>query len=147
MSKAIENLQDALKTAMATRPKVGGFPHLAETLRRAGVKRNIWILPACQALYLTSDGPVIMQGAPLLSGTFDVPAFDREALIRALRKDQAGQSTFPEFLQASWQAGVVQYDVDLAARTVTYYGCDGDQYVESYPNSALDGASQTAAER
>ena len=30
-------------------------------------------------------------------GTADVPRFDREALIRALRADQAGQSTFPEF--------------------------------------------------
>jgi hypothetical protein len=26
---------------MAGRPKVGGFPYLAETLRRAGVKRNV----------------------------------------------------------------------------------------------------------
>jgi uncharacterized protein YbcV (DUF1398 family) len=63
----------------------------------------------------------------------DVPAFDREALIKALRIDQAGESTFPEFLAASWRAGVVRYDVDFAARRVAYYGCDGEQYVESYP--------------
>ena len=36
MSKAIENLQAAQQRAMASRPKVGGFPYLAETLRRAG---------------------------------------------------------------------------------------------------------------
>ena len=35
MSKAIENLERAQKQAMAIRPKVGGFPYLAETLRRA----------------------------------------------------------------------------------------------------------------
>ena len=29
-----------------------------------------------------------MQGTPLVSGMADVPAFDREALIRALRADQ-----------------------------------------------------------
>jgi len=63
----------------------------------------------------------------------DVPAFDREALIRALRIDQAGHSTFPEFLAASWHAGVVRYDVDLSARNVTYYGCNDENYVESYP--------------
>ena len=34
MSKAIENLQQAQERAMAIRPKVGGFPYLAETLRR-----------------------------------------------------------------------------------------------------------------
>jgi uncharacterized protein YbcV (DUF1398 family) len=31
---------------MVGRPKVGGFPYLAETLRRAGVTRNLWYLPA-----------------------------------------------------------------------------------------------------
>ena len=119
---------------MAKRPKVGGFPYLAEALRQAGVTRNLWFLPACQTLYLTEDGPVITVGAPLLTGTTDVPPFDREALIKALRTDQAGQSTFPEFLAASWRAGVVHYDVDFTSRTVAYYGCNGgEEYVESYP--------------
>ena len=100
MSKAIESLVAAQKRAMATRPKVGGFPYLAETLRRAGVIRNLWFLPACQSLYLTNDGPVVSAGTPLVTGMADVPAFDRDALISALRTDQAGQSTFPEFLAA-----------------------------------------------
>jgi uncharacterized protein YbcV (DUF1398 family) len=138
MSKAIETLQTAQKRAMAGRPKVGGFPYLAETLRRAGVKRNLWNLPSCQSLYLTNEGPVVMQGAPLVSGTADVPAFDREAIIRALRTDQAGASTFPEFLLASWHAGVVRYDVDFDARTVTYSGCNGEEYVEGYPAVNVD---------
>jgi len=133
MSKAIDNLEEALKRAMATRPKIGGFPHLAETLRRAGITRNIWFLPACASLYLTHDGPVVMQGQPLASGTMEVPLFNREALIAALRIDQAGESTFPEFPAASWRAGVVPYDVDFAERTVGYYGCNGEVYVEAYP--------------
>ena len=90
MSKAIENLEGAQKQAMAIRPKVGGFPYLAETLRRAGVTRNTWTLPACQALYLTKDGPVAMMFAPLLSGSSDVPAFNRDALIRACGSIRAG---------------------------------------------------------
>jgi uncharacterized protein YbcV (DUF1398 family) len=133
VSKAIENLQSAQQRAMAGRPKVGGFPYLADTLRRAGVTSNVWFLPACQSIYLTTDGPVLIQGTPLVSGAVDVPPFDREALIRALRVDQAGDSTFPQFLWASWQAGVVRYDVDLRARTVSYYGCQGEVYVETYP--------------
>jgi uncharacterized protein YbcV (DUF1398 family) len=133
MSNATDNLQAALQRAMAGRPAVGGFPYLAETLRRAGVTRNFWFLPACQSLYLTEQGPVVSQGVPLVSGTADVPPFDREALITALRTDQAGKSTFPEFLAATWRAGIVRYDVDFGRRIVTYYGCQGEEYAEVYP--------------
>lgn len=119
------------------------FAVKAETLRQAGVTRNIWSLPACQSLYLTELGPVVTIGAPLASGTIDVPLFDRDALIAALRTDQAGNSTFPEFLAASWRAGVVRYDVDFAARTVAYYGVNGEEYVEAYP--AVDLKSATGA--
>jgi len=132
VSKATENLEAALARAIATRPQLGGFPHLAETQQRAGVTRNIWYLPACESLYLTDNGPVVSQGTPLVSGNVDVPLFNREALITALRTDQAGKSTFPEFLAASWHAGVIRYDVDFAARTVAYYGCNGEEYVEDY---------------
>lgn len=138
MSKAIENLEAAQKRAFAIRPKVGGFPYLAETLRRAGVTRNTWFLPACQSLFLTNDGPVMIQGTPLATGMMDVPSFNQEALITALRRDQAGEGTFPEFLTASWRAGVVRYDVDFAAREVRYYGCNGEEYVEAYPPVELD---------
>src|ERR1700691_1119511 len=102
-SKAIDCLEAAQQRAMAGRPKAGGFPYLAETLRRAGVTRNLWFLLASQSLYLTENGPVMTLGTPLSSGTVDVPPFNREALIAALRTDQAGKSTFPEFLAASWR--------------------------------------------
>jgi uncharacterized protein YbcV (DUF1398 family) len=101
------------------------------------VKRNLLYLPSCQSVYLTNQGPVTTLDAPLVSGTTDIPAFDRGALIRALRTDQAGESTFPEFLVASWHTGVVRYDVDFDARTVTYYGCNGEEYVEGYPPANL----------
>jgi uncharacterized protein YbcV (DUF1398 family) len=138
VSTAIEALQAAQQKALAGRPKVGGFPFLAETLRRAGVLRNHWFLPACQSVYLTQKGPVVTQGTPLLSGTVDVPPFDREALIAALRTDQAGKSSFPEFLPACWRAGVVRYDVDFTARICTYYGCEDGNYIESYPPAKVD---------
>jgi uncharacterized protein YbcV (DUF1398 family) len=133
MSKAIDKLMEAMQFAEKNRPRVGGFPYLAEVLRKAGVTNNVWSLPSCQSLFLTQEGPVVMQGAPLVNGAVDVPAFDEEALIKALRVDQAGESTFQEFLNASWRAGVVSYDVDLDARTVAYQGCHGEEYVEAYP--------------
>jgi len=133
VSEAIENLQAAMQRAMAVRPKVGGFPYLAETLRLAGVTRNVWYLPACESLYLTGLGAVVMPGTPLVSGMVDVPPFDRDALIAALRTDQAGKSTFPEFVTSTWRAGVVRYEVDFAARNVSYFGASGEEYVEDYP--------------
>lgn len=106
-------------------------------MRQAGVTRNVWSLPGCQSVFLTQDGPVVMQGKPLVEGVADVPAFDERALIQALRIDQAGESTFPEFLDASWRAGVIRYDVDLEARTVAYQGCNGEQYIEAYPSVSI----------
>lgn len=137
MSKAIENLTEAMKVAAAGRPRVAGFPHLAEVLRKAGVTRTVWSLPSCQSLFLTKEGPVIIQGVPLVNGAVDVPAFDEATLIQALREDQAGKSTFPEFLDASWRAGVVRYEVDLERRTVVYQGCNGEEYKEDYPAVAV----------
>jgi uncharacterized protein YbcV (DUF1398 family) len=75
----------------------------------------------------------VVQGEPLVNGFADVPPFDQAALITALRTDQAGESTFPEFLAATWKAGVIRYDVDLIERTVAYYGCNEEVYVEVYP--------------
>jgi uncharacterized protein YbcV (DUF1398 family) len=133
MSKAIETLLEAQRKAMAERPKVGGFPYLAEVLKRAGILRNEWFLPSCQSLYLASTGSVAVQGTPLLTGPADVPPFDREALVKCIRLDQDGKSTFPEFLEAAWRAGVVRYEVDFLARKVVYCGCNGEQYIEAYP--------------
>ncbi|WP_406050735.1 DUF1398 family protein [Streptomyces virginiae] len=133
MSTAITALEAALERAATVRPQVGGFPYLAEALRQAGVTRCRMAVPSNAMLYLTDAGPVAVQGEPLVTGMVDVMPFDREALIAALRADQAGETTFPEFVQGCWKAGVVRYDVDLSARTCTYCGADGDSYVEAYP--------------
>jgi uncharacterized protein YbcV (DUF1398 family) len=64
----------------------------------------------------------------------DVPLFNREALISALRTDQAGESTFPEFLASSWRAGVDRYDVDFTARTVAFGGPDESEWIVESAN-------------
>ena len=91
MSEAIQNLEQAIARALAGGPR-GGFPFLAETLRLAGVQYNIWHLPSGQSLYITDKGPVVMQGEPLATGALDVPPFDRQALITAIRTDQTGKA-------------------------------------------------------
>lgn len=133
MKTISEKLTDAQKYAMSIRPKVGGFPVLAEVLRQAGVQMNRWSLPSCQSVYHMSEGCVVQQGTPLVTGTHEIPKFDRDALIKALRTDQEGRSSFPEFLQSSWKAGVIGYDADFVGRKVIYYGVNGESYVEEYP--------------
>lgn len=139
MDKMTDKLIEAQKHAMSIRPKIGGFPVLAEVLRKAGVRMNRWSLPACQSVFLLEEGAVVQQGSPLVTGTHAIPRFDREALIAALRTDQAGRSTFPEFLQSAWKAGVVGYDVDFTGRNVIYYGAAGESYLEEYPAVEANG--------
>lgn len=133
MTKAIEALQKAMQYAVANRPKVGGFPFLAEVLRQAGVSKNTWELPSCQSIYVTKNGNVVSQANPLVSGFAEIPPFNQDALVHALRTDQEGKSTFSEFVEASWKAGVVRYEVDFEKRNVTYYGSQGESYIEGYP--------------
>ena len=123
--------------AMEVRPKVGGFSALAGVLRQAGVRRNIWNLPSAESLYLTDHGPIVYAGTPLVTGFSDIPVFNQEALTLVLRINQAGESTVAEFLKATRLAGVVRYEVDFAARHVTYYGRQGESYRESYPEAKL----------
>src|ERR1700723_873862 len=106
MSKPVDNLQDAQQRAMAGRPKVEGFPYLAETLRRAGVTRNLWFLPACQSLFLTSDGSVVIQGAPLVSGIADVRPFDREARTKLYEPTKPERARFSNFSRLHGRLGL-----------------------------------------
>ncbi len=138
MSQMTDKLLEAQKHAMSIRPKVGGFPVLAEVLRQAGVQINRWSLPSCQSVFLMKDGAVVQQGTPLVTGVHEIPKFDQAALISALRSDQEGRSAFPEFLQSAWKAGVTGYDVDFAERKVIYYGASGESYTEKYPAVELD---------
>jgi uncharacterized protein YbcV (DUF1398 family) len=132
MSTLTASIQHAQRRAAEIRPAVGGFPVLAEVLRQAGIRRNEWTLPAGQTVYVTDAGAVVQPVAPLICAISEVPAFDRDAVIDALRADQAGHTTFLEFLTAIWSAGVTGYVVDLDRRTVTYRGIDDSTYVETY---------------
>lgn len=133
MNKAIQNLIDAQERAVTIDSKEKGFPYLAETLRQAGVSRNIWHLPSCHSIYITCYGPVVVPGTSLIDDITTPPPFDQQALIKALQADQSGLSTFAQFLKAAWKAGVVTYSVDFEKREVTYSGLLGESYTEKYP--------------
>ncbi|MCB5163987.1 DUF1398 family protein [Streptomyces bambusae] len=137
---AIATLQAALERGAALRPKVGGFPYLAESLRQAGVTHCRMTVPANAFLYRTTQGNVVLQGEPLITGFAPAPPFNRDAVIAALRADQAGETTFPEFVRSCWSAGITWYEVDTTTRTCTYHGSDDETYTEPYPAAVLPDA-------
>lgn len=80
---------------------------------------------------------IVLQETPLKIMTESVPSFEKTLLIAAIRADQTGKSTFPEFLEALWKSGIVQYEVDFFAHTVTYHGARRETYQESYPKVSV----------
>lgn len=123
----------AQQRGFAARPKIGGFPYLAEAMRQGGILRHEFIVPTATSLYTTTGGSaVIPSGQPVVTEPSDVPAWDQSALVRAIDADKQG-GEFPAFVAACWQAGVVRWIIDTTERTCTYVGAAGDQYVENYP--------------
>lgn len=145
MNSIIEKITAATAYGASVRPKVGGFPYLAEAMRQAGITKNYFDVPSASTVFVTGEGDVLRPGALLFTEPVVVPAFDKEALIAALRADQRGESTFPDFVRASFEAGVIRYEVDTAARTCTYFGAHGERYVEDYPTVDLPPVPVSAA--
>lgn len=130
---AHELVAAAQQRGFAARPKVGGFPYLAEALRAAGVLRHEFLVPTATSLFTTTAGSaVIPSGEPVVTEPSDVPAWDQAALVAAIEADKLG-GEFPAFVAACWKAGVTRWIIDTTERTCTYVGADGDQYIESYP--------------
>lgn len=80
---------------------------------------------------------MLQPGAFLRQEKTVIPPFDQASLIEAIRRDQRGESTFPEFVEATLQAGVIRYEVDTDSRTWSYFGAHGERYVEHYPAVVL----------
>lgn len=135
---AVELVQEAMQKAEEIRPKVGGYPYLAECLRQAGVLKNVWTLPSAQSSFWTVKGTIAVTDVPLVTGAYEVPVFDEVALLAALKVDQAGESTLGEFLKAAWDAGVTYYVVDFVKRTISYHGAMGEEYTTTYPAVLVD---------
>ena len=126
--KLQNNLQNAMSKSEKVRPKIGGFPYLAECLREEGFIKNTWYLPSGDSFYFSKEDSLVIPGKSLIEDIAVYPSYSEEKLIRALRSDQAGKSTFPEFLMNTWKSGVVKYEVNFIDRYVVYYGANGEEY-------------------
>lgn len=132
-NSVIESIDHAKARAAALRPKVAGFPYLAEALRQAGVTKYYFDVPSMTVIYITDEGDLLQPGTFLRTAKTVIPAYDEDAVIEAIRVDQRGESTFPDFVEASFRAGVIRFEVDTAARTCIYFGAHAETYLEKYP--------------
>lgn len=133
----VDSIAGAQARGAAVRPAVGGFPYLAQSLRQAGVTHIAVTVPSWTTVLSTAAGSVVQQGTPMFDGAREVPAFDRDRFVAALRADQEGHISFPEWMNQTWDAGIVWYEVDLEARQCTYRAPGGESYVEEYPGVDL----------
>jgi Phage envelope protein len=106
--------------------KTGGAPWFADVLYPAGVLINTWTLPGCDALYVTVNGVITISGIPLRGHFNPFRTLNTTELYRIVRGPGVVYFPFRTFLAAMWAAGVAGYTVDMAGRTVTCYGPDGD---------------------
>lgn len=133
MADPIDVLSMALDRAARVRPAVGGFPYLAEVLRDSGFDHVRCDVAGGTLLYRGPVGAVVTRGPGQVAATATVRPWDQAALVAAIRADQRGERTFPEFLAGCWSAGVTDYDVDLIGRACTHRSADpGRRYVEEY---------------
>lgn len=135
----VETVQQAQRRGAAARPRVNGFPYYAEALRAAGITLVDTSIATGGSVYYLADGAVAQTFDPIVGPVAAVPAWNEVGLIAAIRADQVGNGTFPEFLRDAWQAGVIHFRVDLANRTCTYFGVSDNHYVETYPAVAVAG--------
>jgi uncharacterized protein YbcV (DUF1398 family) len=132
-SDPIATLMGGQARAASPRPVVGGFPHHAEALRQAGIDKYLFDVASASAVYLMNEDAVLQPGGLLRTQKTIIPRFDSEALITAIRADQQGRISFAEFVEATFRAGVIRYEVDLGNRTCRYLGVHDETYVEHYP--------------
>jgi uncharacterized protein YbcV (DUF1398 family) len=136
--KLLNNFKNAMAKSEKVRPKIGGFPYLAECLREEGFTKNTWYLPSGDSFYFTKEDSLIIPGTSLIEDITTYPPYSKEKLISTLRADQSGQTTFPEFLMNTWKSGIVKYEVNFIERYVIYYGANNEEYKETYPAEEIN---------
>ncbi|MFP8918498.1 DUF1398 family protein [Enterococcus innesii] len=117
---------------------MGSFPYLAECLRQEGFVKKSWYLPSGYSFYFLGEEVLVIPGKALIDQVTPFPSFSEEKLIKALRADQAGQTTFTEFLMTTWASGIVNYEMNFRERTVAYYGLNNEEYKEAYSEVELN---------
>ncbi|KAF2257303.1 hypothetical protein BU26DRAFT_514002, partial [Trematosphaeria pertusa] len=94
----------------------------------------------------TSDPPTSSSAAALPSFAADTAPFptahlyalgswDKEGVVKAIRRAQAGEGNYIEFSEAVVAAGVTDYTCYIEGKNVVYAGEKGEMHVEWFPGA------------
>jgi uncharacterized protein YbcV (DUF1398 family) len=108
------------------------FPEVVKRLVGIGTERYIADLVGKRKLYFSADGETHSDGL-----TFEAPRiaanFDAIGIKNALVDIQQGRIQYKEFLNRIMEAGCTHYEVFLIGRQTVYFGRDGSQIIERFP--------------
>ncbi|WP_141734473.1 DUF1398 family protein [Oligoflexus tunisiensis] len=108
------------------------FPEVVGKLMAEGVESYHVDLVRAENRYYTASGQHHVESVPFPHPTA-AQEFSAEKVAAAVRSSQAGEITYPQFLQRIMDAGTVYYIACLAGRRVIYLGRKGDCHVEHFP--------------
>lgn len=110
------------------------FPEVINKLISAGTERYITDLVGLKKIYYGNQGEALFT-------SLDFPAievafiFDEKAVRDALYAIQKASIDYQTFLKRITKAGCCHYEVFITGKKVIYFGRDGSQYVEFFPDN------------
>jgi len=123
----LDLLQDIRKEAFA---KNEGYPYLVALLKDAWVRSYYVTMRTYTVIYTLTDWSELIEHGQDDAIVWDV--FNEKALVDALRAHQRWETDFVTRLNATREAGCIDYIADLEKMIVIYRG-NGGEYVESIP--------------
>jgi len=124
-----------VKTARATLNGTMSFPEVVGQLLAAGVEYYHVDYVGMRKTFYSADGdavvaPINYEGLPLVAAEFDSVALRADIL-----DSQRNHQPYRDFTRRAMEAGVQGYFAFLQGKRVTYFGRQGDQHTEWFPNA------------
>lgn len=111
------------------------FPEVVGELLAAGVEYYHVDYVGLRKTFYSADGgmvvtPINYEGLPQVADDFDV-----EALRSNIQDSQKNRQSYRDFTRRAIAAGTQGYIAFLRGKRVTYFGRQGDQHTEWFPNA------------
>ena len=106
------------------------YPKIFEALEAAGVEGYIVDVASHTVIYYGDNTSCIENSPAGFSGITPNKHFAAAAVQSAIERNLGKAFNDSMFLQEMARAGVISYRVEMKARTVTYKGWSGEEYVE-----------------
>lgn len=109
------------------------FPEVVMKLATAGVERYIVDLVGKKKFSYGKQGEI--HTANLAFDSIAIPAqLDGAVVKRTITEIQQGRIKYQTFLKQIMAAGCSHYEVFITGRKAIYFGRDGGQHIEDFPN-------------